>query len=110
MAKVQILIDGQELQGAPGDRLLDLTDDAPGHLLPTHCRAAHCGTCLVAVLAGEEGLSPPGEEEALYLQEQGFHSGIRLGCQVYLAPDSSGVALRLRWLGAGQGPGPSKPF
>ena len=104
MALRYIQIDGHVFQGMPGTRVLDLVDDwaeVQGvQPLPTRCRAGHCQTCAVRVVAGDEGLLPATKLERAEL-DVGPHAAdaqVRLGCQLVLSAKPARVVLH--WIGA----------
>jgi ferredoxin len=70
---------GVSVEVAAGERLLDVLDDGEIVGLPTACRGATCGACLVRIVAGGELLEPAGPEEQRTLAALG---GDRLGCQI----------------------------
>lgn len=43
-----------------------------------------CGRCMIAVLAGDEALTPMGPHESLVLARNGAAEGVRLSCQCRL--------------------------
>jgi len=73
---------------APGERLLDVLDEAGVPLLPTACRSANCGICTV-IVRDDRGLAPPKRDEARFLAALGVAASQRLGCQIHAALDSS---------------------
>ncbi len=85
------------LQVAAGERVLDALDEQPGLGLPTACRAANCGACLLQVVAGAEALQPPLQRERATLQQLGAGPDQRLGCQICirmeLGSESEAVVL-----------------
>ena len=74
---------------APGERLLDVLDERCLAVLPTACRSANCGICLLIVRGDGAGLAPPGPDEARFLSGLGVSAGQRLGCQLHAAADST---------------------
>jgi ferredoxin len=87
-----------ELALAPGERLLDALDDAQHtrSALPTACRAANCGECLVQVIEGDTQLAPASPRERALLRELAVSEGRRLGCQLHAEIGASGtVVLRV---------------
>jgi ferredoxin len=90
---------GVAIDASAGERVLDCVDDDPSIGLPTACRAANCGLCLVSVVAGAEAFEPPVARERETLRELGAKAATRLGCQLKLRSDASllpeGVVLAL---------------
>ena len=82
MSIVILELDGCEIAGAAGDRLLDLLDDLSRHGLPLACRGGNCGTCRVRVLHGQDALVPPTAAEQKLLELCGAQRSERLGCQI----------------------------
>jgi ferredoxin len=92
---VQLGPRGAELSLEPSERLLDALDAAldeqlaqgkrGGQLpaLPTACRAANCGACLVRIESGSEAFEPARERERALLQQLGAAPEDRLGCQLH---------------------------
>jgi ferredoxin len=91
MVRVRLLPQRVELLVPAGTRLLDALDDVQGAGLPTACRAANCGLCLVRVLEGERALEPPASAESVLCKALGGAggAGLRLGCQLTLAADAA---------------------
>lgn len=78
-----------------GGRLLDLCDEARA-MMPTSCRAASCGTCLVEVVSGRDDLMAPGPDEIAELHALGESPpGRRLLCQAVVLPGPGVVRLRV---------------
>jgi ferredoxin len=75
-----------------GERLLDLLDEQSIASVPLSCRGAHCGICRLRVVRGASCFEPPGRLECETLAALGAGTGERLGCQLRLAPGSSGEA------------------
>jgi ferredoxin len=73
---------GVTLEVPAGERLLDVLDEAEVSGLPTACRGASCGMCLVQIAAGGEWLEPPSAAERRTLSDLGRGEGARLGCQI----------------------------
>lgn len=88
---VSIFLDGHRIQCDGGHRLLDILDDY-GPLLPTGCRAAHCGACRVRIVAGAAGLAPAETSERETLAALGAEPQERLGCQIVV----NGLAAEIR--------------
>jgi ferredoxin len=89
---------GVELALPPGERLLDALDDAQHtqSALPTSCRAANCGRCLVRVLEGGTKLAPASPRERALLRELDADDDMRLGCQIHVEHGATGaVVLRV---------------
>ena len=86
-----------ELELPPGERLLDALDDAQleQSALPSSCRAANCGECLVRVLEGGTKLAPASPRERALLRELGADEALRLGCQVHAEMGASGSVVML---------------
>ena len=84
-----------ELELPPGERLLDALDDAQleQSALPSSCRAANCGECLVRVLEGGTKLAPASPRERALLRELGASDEQRLGCQVHAEIGASGSVV-----------------
>jgi ferredoxin len=60
--------------------------------LPFGCRSGTCGTCVLTVVEGEEGLDEPGFVEADTLAVCGeTEPGRRLGCQIIVRDADLGV-------------------
>jgi ferredoxin len=79
VTRVCLLPSGVTVEVPAGERLLDVLDEGEIAGLPTACRGATCGACLVRVVAGGELLEPAGAEERRTLAGL---SGGRLGCQI----------------------------
>lgn len=92
---ILVVLDNLRIPAEPGQRLLDILDEFETRPLPTSCRAAHCATCRVRVLKGEEALAPAGDAERETLEELQAAPNERLGCQLTLrkAPGSVEVIL-----------------
>lgn len=83
------------LEARPGERLVDTCDEARA-AVPFSCRAGHCGTCRVDVLAGGEALAPPDDDERAQLAKTGDDPArTRLACVARLTAGARGP-LRLR--------------
>jgi ferredoxin len=65
-----------------GERVLDALDAAALPGLPTACRAANCGLCLVRVEQGIEALCDAGPHERRLLEALRTQADHRLGCQI----------------------------
>ncbi len=92
--RVRLLPAGQVITLRTGERVLDAIDEQlepGGSGLPTACRAAHCGLCLVWVREGAAGLEAALPEEAGLLARLGAASGQRLGCQLTVAAGSTAM-------------------
>jgi len=84
-----------ELALPPGERLLDALDDAQ-HMqsaLPSRCRAANCGECLVRVLEGGTKLAPASPRERALLRELDAGEDQRLSCQIHAEIGASGTVV-----------------
>jgi len=69
----------------PAGSSLPLAVQEAGASLPFGCRAGTCGTCVLHVVSGGEGLEEPGFVEEDTLQVVGVHDETaRLGCQIVL--------------------------
>lgn len=89
--RVRVLPADVELWLAPGERVLDASDERAEHgraPLPTRCRAANCATCLVRVRRGTQALQPPDERERELLQLLDASPEQRLGCQLSIRNDT----------------------
>jgi ferredoxin len=95
MIRVRLEPAGVELGLPPGERLLDALDEAQhaDSALPSSCRAANCGACLVHVLEGGTKLAAAGTRERALLQELGAADDQRLGCQIHAEQDAAGVVV-----------------
>lgn len=70
---------------------------ADGYPIPgACCGIALCATCAVAILSGNENLSPAGDQELdmLDLLPQST-AATRLGCQIRLRPEMDGMVIRV---------------
>jgi len=74
----------------PGQRLLDVLDDAGQPAFRTACRAGNCGACRLLVLSGELEWRPPGSREYTTLLQLRAAANERLGCQLVLMGDPPG--------------------
>lgn len=93
MVRILIQPRGVWLEAAEGgERLLDLVDEQSIASVPLSCRGAHCGICRLQVARGAGCFEPPGIPERETLAALGAGSGERLGCQLRVAPGSSGEA------------------
>jgi ferredoxin len=84
----------------PGERLLDALDEGGLPALPTACRAANCGICIVIVRGDGLGLAPPGPDEQRFLDGLGVSAGQRLGCQVHAASEATDAEVVMDILAA----------
>ncbi len=76
---------GFEVDAAPGEAIMDITDANPAADVPYSCRAATCGTCRVEVVEGGEVLSIAEELELEVLEIFGnTPDKVRLCCQTKL--------------------------
>lgn len=92
--RVRLLPAGQVITLRTGERVLDAIDEQlepGGSGLPTACRAANCGLCLVWVRKGAAALEAALPEEAGLLARLGVASGQRLGCQLAVAAGSTAM-------------------
>lgn len=95
-----IFADGErvsEVQGAAGDRLLDLAQ-ADGQPLEGTCEGQMaCSTCHVIVAAGDfEALPPASESEEDMLDlAAGATRHSRLACQIYLSDDLETLTVHI---------------
>lgn len=64
----------------PGMSLLGLIKGRAGVPIHTHCGLGSCGSDLVLVLAGAQGLSPVSATEARTLAAEGAPANARLAC------------------------------
>ena len=64
---------------APGSTILAASEVAGVEIL-TGCTEGMCGTDVVQILEGSEGLSAPEEHELGTLERMGLDSGFRLAC------------------------------
>jgi 2Fe-2S ferredoxin len=81
---------GFDIDAAPGEAIMDITDANPAAEVPYSCRAATCGTCRVEVLEGVEALSIPDEFELEVLDIFGdTPDKVRLCCQAKLVPSQA---------------------
>ena len=90
-----------EVEGQPGERLLDVAWRGDMPLEGTCNGMIACATCHVIVDAADAGRLPPAtdeEEEMLDLAPDGARTS-RLSCQIVLSPELGDLAVRL--------PGPS---
>jgi adenylate cyclase len=76
------LPNGSTIEVPSGERLLDVIDEQELTGLPTACRGATCGTCLVRVHRGRELLEPAREAERQTLATLGRGPEYRLSCQL----------------------------
>jgi ferredoxin len=83
-------------QAEPFDRLIDVCDacSAP---VEFSCRSGTCGTCRVEVIAGENLLQPPTDDELETLAAFDAPPSHRLACRSRLGAGTG--HLRLRWAG-----------
>ena len=95
MVQIRLFPSGENLELAAGERLLDALDDRELVILPTACRGAHCGTCLVRVLGGDACVEAAGAEERATLAAMKAAPGERLGCQVIVTGEGQ-LTLEVR--------------
>jgi ferredoxin len=95
MIRIRLEPAGLELALPPGERLLDALDDAQltQSALPSSCRAANCGECLLRVTEGGSKLAPASARERAMLRELGAGQEQRLGCQVHAELGASGAVV-----------------
>lgn len=92
MPRVRFLNDQIDGHGEPGTSLAKVAADA-GATLPFGCRAGTCGTCVLHVLSGLEGIDEAGFVEDDTLHVLGLAAeGRRLGCQILLRDTDLEVA------------------
>jgi ferredoxin len=72
------------VEGAPGERVLDLLDEEGSLFSKFSCRSASCGVCLVRVKTGALGLRPASADERETLETLEADPDQRLLCQVVL--------------------------
>jgi len=77
-----------------GERLLDACDEAEVPL-PSACRSADCGVCLVDVARGEDALEPAGANELALLGRLASPATHRLACQLRIGARDGIVHLVL---------------
>jgi ferredoxin len=95
MAQVTFLPDGIVASGAAGETLFEIgrRNSVP---ISTSCVGkASCGLCRVAIVAGEEHLTPIGPLERRHLGNVYFITKQRLSCQVRLTSDAAEVVVKL---------------
>lgn len=80
--KMYVIIDGMqyELEVNEGENMLDAAIDRDVEL-DYSCRNGSCDSCLVRILAGNNNITPPTQEEFDMLGDE-VHKGFRLSCQV----------------------------
>jgi ferredoxin len=91
VVRIRIFPHGAELVGVGPARLLDLIDDREGVGLPVSCRGGNCGICRVRVLRGAELLEQASRRERETLHFAQARAEERLGCQLSLCVDASGL-------------------
>lgn len=74
----------------PGDRLLDLCDDADARI-PFSCRDASCATCLIDVRSGASLLQQPDISEQRLLARVRAEPQQRLACRVRMGSGDGDV-------------------
>jgi 2Fe-2S ferredoxin len=92
MAVVRVEPLGAELVVEPGETVANAAWRL-GYQWPTRCWGqAECMICRVRVVAGEDGVAPPAEEEALALEQRlGLtyeRDGVRLACRMEVRRDA----------------------
>lgn len=90
MAVIVIRPLGVRAQILPGQRLLDVLDEAGRPAFRTACRAGNCGACLLTVLQGAFEWRPPSAREHTTLMQLRAAGDERLGCQLVLQGDPPG--------------------
>jgi len=90
MAVIVIRPLGVRAQIRPGQRLLDVLDDAGSPAFRTACRAGNCGACRLTVISGALEWRPPSSREHSTLMQLRAASNERLGCQLVLLGDPPG--------------------
>jgi 2Fe-2S ferredoxin len=87
MSRIRVRFEpsGVEVDAAPGEAIMDITDSHPAAEVPYSCRAATCGTCRVEVVEGGSALATPDEIEMEVLEIFGdTPDRVRLCCQARL--------------------------
>lgn len=98
--RVRLMPLGKVATLEPGDRLLDVLDESGLPVLPTACRSANCGICIVIVRGEGFGLAPPAAAEQRFLEGLGVSAGQRLGCQVHAASEPTDAEVVMDILAA----------
>lgn len=91
-AKVTFADIGKTVTVPEGTHLLDVSEDV-GTGIVYGCRQCGCGTCMMEVVEGEEGLAPPSVLELRVLEHHEAGAHRRLACQARIVGD---VTLRPR--------------
>ena len=95
MVRVTYLPDGIAASGACGESLFEI-GRRNGVPISTSCVGkASCGLCRVAIVAGEELLSPIGALERRHLGNVYFITKQRLSCQARLTSGEGEVVVKL---------------
>lgn len=82
MPRIHFVNDDVEVEVSIGTTL-SLASHQTGAGPPFGCRAGTCGTCVVTVVEGEDGIESPGFVEADTLEVCGeAEPGRRLACQI----------------------------
>jgi ferredoxin len=87
MAVIVIRPLGVRAQIRPGQRLLDVLDDAGRPAFRTACRAGNCGACRLTIVTGELEWRAPSSREHSTLMQLRAAGNERLGCQLVLQGD-----------------------
>jgi ferredoxin len=82
VVQIRLFPSGENLELAPGERLIDALDDRELVILPTACRGAHCGTCLVRIVGDGACAVEAGADERQTLASINADRDERLGCQL----------------------------
>ena len=90
MAVILIRPLGVRAQIRPGQRLLDVLDEAGSPAFRTACRAGNCGACRLTVVQGAHEWRPPSAREHTTLMQLRAAADERLGCQLVLLGDPPG--------------------
>jgi ferredoxin len=91
-AKLRFAQSGETATAPVGTRLLELSEEVETGIV-YGCRQGRCGQCMVEVVDGEAGLSPPSVMEIKALEHFEAGARSRLACQVRIVGD---VVLRPR--------------
>ena len=93
MAEITFHPSGVVVTGQPGESLFEL-GRRNGVPISTSCNGkASCGLCRVAIVSGEEGLSPMGPLEKRHLGNVYFITKQRLSCQARLVEGATAVTV-----------------
>ena len=95
MARVTFLPSGVVAPASAGESLFEI-GRRNGVPIPTSCVGkASCGLCRVAIVAGEEYLTPMGPLERRHLGNVYFITKQRLSCQTRLAAADAEVTIEV---------------